>query len=489
MNLLFRVLYAQKCTSTHHKLVMDALRYLRSDGMEDWQRLFLSQVQLFVDGAKAPDRKFRDFRNHVLHVADNFWGGAVPAAETWYQRYVERLRHKDWPRAVYCAGVLSHYISDPFMPLHTGQTEDEGQVHRFIEWGTASIYEELVATVEAARALQNWKPPETAASADWLPLLIIDGAQNAHRHYDVMIDHYDPALGKSAADQGFDDVSRASLAELLGACIRALAYVFDQGIAEAGVQPPKKSLSVATVLSGLSTPLFWITRKLADRRDRDTVKKIWEELQATGKVIETLPEDDRVIRRAHAEEVLGIAVEELDRQPVRKAGSLHQAPFDRTAEPAPTAPIRIPAAVPFHLQLDSDVVDAPSIGPRTARRLRQIGIATVADLLDAIADDAADQLDQRWITPELFANWQAQSTLMCRIPGLRGHDAQLLVEVGIRRPEELRVADADQLLRQIMALAATSEGKRIIRDGTAPDAREIDHWIALSGRSRLLRAA
>lgn len=76
MNLLFRVLYAQKCTSTHHMLAMDALRYLRVEQSDEWTRLFLSDIQLFIDGAKAPDKKFKDFRNHVLHVSDNFWGGA-----------------------------------------------------------------------------------------------------------------------------------------------------------------------------------------------------------------------------------------------------------------------------------------------------------------------------------------------------------------------------------------------------------------------------
>lgn len=489
MNLLFRVLYAQKCTSTHHKLAMDALRYVRCENAETWQRLFLSEVQLFIDGSKAPDKKFRDFRNHVLHVADNFWGGAVPTAETWYARYVETLKQKDWARAIYCAGVLTHYVTDPFMPLHTGQTEDEAQVHKFIEWGTAKIYEQLVTTIDAAAALQNWKPTETPASDDWLALLIIDGAQKAHEHYDVMIDHYDPAISKSDATLGFDAVCRNSLSRLLGASIRAVAYVLEQGITEAAVSPPRRSLSVATILSGLSTPLFWITRKLADRTDRATVGRIWEELQATGKVVETLPEDDRTIRKTHAEEVLGIAVEELDRQPVRKAGGKHQAPRDRTVEPEPTAPIRMPQSVRFHLQLDSPVVDAPSIGPKTAERLKHIGIQTVENLVDAVADDASDQLDQRWISVDIFSKWQQQATLMCRIPGLRGHDAQLLVEVGITRPEGLQTADANDLLARLTSLASTSEGKRIIRDGQAPTAREINHWIELSGKSRLLRAA
>ena len=75
----------------------------------------------------------------------------------------------------------------------------------------------------------------------------------------------------------------------------------------------------------------------------------------------------------------------------------------------------------FRLQLDDDVVDAPSIGPKTSRRLNMIGVQTIADLIDANSDDVADQLDQAWIDSELIQQWQAQSVLMLRIPGLRGH--------------------------------------------------------------------
>ena len=92
MNLLFRILYAQKCSSTHHRLAMDALRYLKASDADAWCRLFLVEIEQYIDGSKAPDKKFRDFRNHVLHVRDNFWGGAVPAAELWYKRLVSCLR-------------------------------------------------------------------------------------------------------------------------------------------------------------------------------------------------------------------------------------------------------------------------------------------------------------------------------------------------------------------------------------------------------------
>ena len=492
MNLLFRVLYAQKCTSTHHMLAMDALRYLRAEHSEDWCQLFLTEIELFIDGAKAPDKKFKDFRNHVLHVSDNFWGGAVSAAELWYGRLVEQLKAKDWPRAVYCAGgragVLTHYVTGPLMPLHTGQTEDEAQVHKFIEWGTAKIYQKLVYTHEAARVLQNWRPPESPASEDWLPLLITEGAKVAHGHYDVLIDHYDPAIGRDKPDEGFDDVSRASISTLLGWSIKAIAYVIDQAIMEAAVEPPKRKITVATVLSGLSTPLFWITRKLADRKDRDIVAAIRDELQATGKVIETLPEDDSIVRAAYAEEVLGVPVQELDRVPVRKAGSKWQ------PEDAPhVTKIKRQASAPrpprFYLELDSPVVDAPSIGPKTAGRLHQIEIHTVEQLVDANPDDATDQLDEGWISFEVFNAWQQQSVLMCRVPGLRGHDAQLLVAVGITRPEELRDADADELLARVLEFAVTEDGERIVRSSTPPDIAEVRRWQSFTQNSRTLRAA
>lgn len=489
MNLLFRVLYAQKCTSTHHKLAMDALRYLRAGEFEDWGRLFLSEVELYMDGAKAPDRKFKDFRNHVLHVSDDFWGGAITAAETWYKRLVEQLKRNDWQRAVYSAGVLSHYVTDPLMPLHTGQTEDEGQVHKFIEWGTSRLYEDLVYTHATARALQNWKPAENSTSEDWLARLIVQGAESAHEDYDILIDHYDPAIAKSDPTAGFDQTCRDSLSKLLGISIKTLAFVIDQSIIESGAIAPKRSISVSTVLSGLSTPLFWMTRKLADKKDRAVVQKIWNELQATGKVIDALPEDDQTIRTAHADEVLHVSLEELKRTPVRKAGAKHQAPRDPTTQPKSQTEVFRPKTLQFYLELDSPIVEAPSIGPKTAERLHDIEISTVEELLDANVDDATDQLDQSWISIDVFRKWQEQSTLMCRVPGLRGHDAQLLVEVGITRPEELQAANARELWTLVKELAATKQGERILRSSDAPNIAEVNHWIKLANQSRTLRAA
>ncbi len=469
---------------------MDALRYLRAPHADLWCRLFLAEIEQYIDGSKAPDKKFRDFRNHVLHVSDNYWGGAVPTAELWYRRLVESLRSEEWRRAVYCAGVLTHYITDPFMPLHTGQTEDEGAVHKLVEWGTAKAYRDLVATLPAAKGIHNWKPPTDTGSSDWLALLIIDGATLAHQSYDILIDHYDPVRGRRNASAGMDTECRETVAHLLGRCIKALAWTMDRAIREAAVVPPNRSVSAATVLSGLSTPLFWITRRMSSREDRRMVREIVRELKETGRVIEALPTDDRQIRSAHATEVLGTSEKELGRQRVRRPGTQYRIAtpeeqrekrFRNRRVHQQSTPVK-KSATP-RLTPNDDIVDAPSIGPRTADRLRRIGIHTVADLLKANAAEAESTLQQDWITQEVFVAWQQQAALVCEIPNLRGIDAQLLVGAGISDTSDLRSADAQSVLELLTHFAATSQGERILRSSRLPDQQRVAEWVQSSHTS------
>lgn len=469
-------------------LAMDALRYLRCPGYERWTRLFLSEVEQFLDGTKAPDRKFKDFRNHVLHV-DEGWGGAADAANKWYARLVDCLRNNDLRRGVYAAGVLSHYLSDALMPLHTDQTEDESQVHRFIEWGTSKIYWRLVATHETARVIQNWKPPETPASEDWLSVLVKAGARYSHQFYDTLIDHYDPAAGQIRPVDGFDDASRSAISQTLGWAIRATAFALDQAIIESAAVAPSRWLGLQTVVAGISYPVFAAVRKYKTTHGRKTIDAIWHELKATGKVIDNLPEDDAEVRELYAVEVLGIGLQELAAIPVRRAGALQKADEIPGVEIRPAVKLWKEAPSTFRLELDHEVVEAPSIGPKTADRLIKVGIETIADLVDANPEDAVDALDERWIDCDLFQQWQAQSILMLRIPGLRGHDAQLLVCVGILRPEELRNHPPQQLLNELLNFADTDHGQRIVSGSMIPTLKEVLKWQSLCEGSRSLRAA
>lgn len=66
---------------------------------------------------------------------------------------------------------------------------------------------------------------------------------------------------------------------------------------------------------------------------------------------------------------------------------------------------------------------------------------------------------------------------MIEVPGLRGHDAQILVAAGIRNRTALSQSTVADLLKQVVSTAGTTEGKRILRSGAVPDDAEVREWI------------
>ena len=143
----------------------------------------------------------------------------------------------------------------------------------------------------------------------------------------------------------------------------------------------------------------------------------------------------------------------------------------------------------FYLERGDDVVDAPSIGPRMAERLNKIGVVTVDDLLNADAADIAESLNHRRIETDTVIQWQQQTTLVCRVPMLRGHDAQFLVAAGVTTAEDLAKCEAAELFELVDAVAQSTEGKRIARGGALPDLVEVSQWIECATQHRPLRAA
>lgn len=143
----------------------------------------------------------------------------------------------------------------------------------------------------------------------------------------------------------------------------------------------------------------------------------------------------------------------------------------------------------FHLELSSHVEAAPTIGPRMAERLEAVGITTVADLLAADPEEVAEQLDHRRTTAEVVLQWQQQAELVCRIPQIRGHDAQILVACEIVSPEEIAAFDAEELLGIVGPFCDQGEGKRLLRNNKRPDLEEVTEWIAWAKRARQLEAA
>ncbi|MEM1334231.1 MAG: DUF4332 domain-containing protein, partial [Actinomycetota bacterium] len=103
-------------------------------------------------------------------------------------------------------------------------------------------------------------------------------------------------------------------------------------------------------------------------------------------------------------------------------------------------------ALRFYLEIDSDVEAAPSIGAKRAAQLTDLGVATVSQLLAADPEDLATRLDDRRVDAATIVAWQHQAGLMCRVPGLRGHDSQVLVGCGFTTAEDLAAMKPTDLL-------------------------------------------
>lgn len=559
MNLLFRVLYAAHCKSTHHKLALDALRFLSGPDVEKWRRLFLKQHAPFLQGAKEPDTKFRDFQNHVVHVEQNNWGGAAKAAELWYGRAVQQLRRGDWVNGVYAAGICSHYYTDPIQPFHTGQSPAEQNIHRAAEWSITKSYADLWAIAERENFFVDVAVP---SGSQWLREMVHAGAATSHPYYDELIEHYDFAAGSKNPPKGLDDHSRRVLAKLIAYAVVGFSRILGQLIREANVTPPDVSLTLETVVSTLNVPVAYVVKQIADRQERAQVKAMFDEYQRTGRVVETLDEDERTIQRLVAErdgvpiessspvavprtetatekqqQVSRVTQSHMPAAPLSKetleemitgapprstSSLLSSSPTSASSPPLPqlaadlaavaaslapkkveavddaaNAPIRDittstesssipekPAAAPrTYLSPDADIVDAPSIGPKMAERFYACGLNTVRDLLIADPDRACVALNIKQLTPELFRIWQSQAQLCCDIPGLRGHDAQILVACGYRDVAAVAAADHDSLTKAAIAIVSSPAGQRVLRGSNPPDADEVAFWIQ-SAQSR-----
>lgn len=556
MSLVYRVIFASAARSTHHKLALDALRHLRLPDAQSWMDVFLRYHAAYLEGAKAPDTDFKDFKNHVLHVHDGYWGGAVAAADKWYGKALTALQAGDWSDAVYSAGVLSHYFSDPLMPLHTGQSEDEGPVHRAVEWSVCQSYGELQHILDEDQGgYPRWECP---AGQDWLAQMIRKAAELSNPYYDTVIDHYNLAAGIRDPLLGLDQTLKDVFAKCLGYAVVGFARILEKLIEESKAFPPFVDITLPGVIALVKMPFRALAKHIENVRELETLRHIYDEFERTGKVLGTLPVDDAAVRKAHAAEVLRVPLSQLDAHSIRKPGERHgqgAAQRDRshrsvtvpvidhrkrtTAIPQPepalretrlsphnvkteveevrslplTPPVQVPpptkaheekrpaAAKPsakpaltqpelkYFLDRNRPIQDAPSIGSKTAERMKAAGVHTVGELLAAHPDKLAPKLNATHIVPDVIRQWQAEATLCCRVAGLRGHDVQILVACGIDQPAELAEIEVEELLELIQPFVDSPDGKRVLRSNAPPNVEEVSAWIAAARQARSLKAA
>lgn len=531
------------CRSNHHRIAIMALEHLKAHENERWRDLFLKYHPVLLEGSKAPDEEFKDFKNHVCHPEDNFWGGAPKAASEWYRRTVRALSEQDWEHAVWNAGVMSHYLADPCQPFHTGQSEAEGVIHRAAEWSFSKAFPELKLIIEQH---VHWPEVKIPSGEEWIEQIVRDAATNSHKYYHAMIDHYHLDAARKKPEAGLDQELKDIAARQIAYATVVVARVVDRAIAESKAQAPKVSLALSTLLVGIKKPLHVVLKKLDHKEDRKLVEAQYAEFRRTGKVRQTLSEDDKIVRALHAEEVTGQHISSVDAEWPREhglehgtgaeprvhkkikkkvkdgeteAGSASQEFYDKPSPKAEKAAAKAaakanaraqaeasrteakapqkaetkpnakadakpaakaeaaPADARVRLTRAASVVDAPSIGPKTAGRLNLVGIKTVGDLLEVSPEDAAARIKQGHINARLIKDWQAQALLACSVPDLSGTAAQMLVGAGVSSLDDLASADPDFLVDAITLFANSPEGERALRNAAPPARERVKGWI------------
>jgi len=584
MSVFFELVLNTVCRSNHHRLAVEALGQLQGADAERWRDLFLQQHEALLEGAKAPDTVFKDFKNHVLHTKDGYWGGAPEAAEEWRKRMVRALKDRDWKYGAYCAGVMSHYVVDPIQPFHTGQTEEEGVIHAAVEWSLSKTYPEMRKILLAD--LGGWPEVKLADDSEWLKKAVRSGADRSNPHYDLLIQHYNFELGRKKPEQGVDQEIKDKVAALIGYAVVLLARVFERCFAEAAVQPPRVNLVVDTLLVSLNVPVAMVAKAIENEQDRAQVTAMYQEFRKTGKVRQTLRDDDKEVRALYAVEVLKAPLSSLDCKwpaetglghgsgaPARKPG---KAPKEKKPSAAQVAaekramkrmerdeakvakerakadaiaakeqakqnaitakekaranvmaakekaradeaaakdkaksdamkaaalakaaqneaqrseskPAAEKAAAPqlepagnskrIRLRAEDSVVDAPSIGRKTADRLQAVSVRTVKDLLALDPEDAARRIKAGHINAKVIRDWQAQARFACSIPDMTSINAQLLTACGITDMAALANADAPKLQAEMVKYSRTEDGNRVLRGSKAPEITAIAGWV------------
>lgn len=527
--MLVPILRAAHCRSTHHFFAIDALERIGTERGKRLAELLLKHYARYLKGAKDPDDSFMDFQNHVIHVSQNNWGGAARQCVQWFDKSMQLLNAGEWSEAAYACGVMSHYFTDPIMPLHTGQTERESVLHRPMEWSICKAYEEIYELCQFGRATQQLKLSD---DSDWLTQAVLQGAAIAHEHYARLIEIYNLARGTVDPPRGLTKEARQILAELFDLAIGGWASILMRMAAQMGSVPPDCSLTLATVIAGIDMPRATLVRKFSDAAQQAEVKRIFDEFTETGKVVDNLPAEIKVVRKEFAKDNKSGTQDEgrsvsprptfeaveppLPIDPIKQVpqetnpapetiphispepaygpivGEIPATPQKIIPLPPPIAPepatqrptpTETTPSTTAGLSYDSPLVDAPSIGPKTAKRFAEIGIDTIDDFLSADASQMAQELNTSWIKPELIEDWQDQAQLVCDVPALCGYKAQLLVAVNCRTADDLADAPVDELYQAIEEFGRTKEAERILRSTPIPNAEEIAKWIESAAQS------
>lgn len=302
--------------TTHQRLLVDALDRVDTPAGKRLAKMMLRHHRQLFRGSRDPDRLFRDYQNHVVHVTDGFWGGAPRLAHRWYERMVQSIRDRRYRSAAHAAGVMSHYIVDPMHPLHTAQCDRARIMHLPTEYIASVFYDRFIDRLGRSG---NQIEIVLSDSPSWLGELVLHGAARSHRHYVTLIHDLDLDRLSSDPSTSFGSRFEAANAEMMGIAITALSSVFDRAgetiERDQGRRIARPSMTATTSTAWLAAPFRLaaryfshrrlharVTRLIQTHRDGDlTNPHLPSEVDVIARVIEIHQTEQRWRRRIRAD--------------------------------------------------------------------------------------------------------------------------------------------------------------------------------------------
>jgi len=503
---------------------MDALKKLRTPPAQRLGNLLLKYHDHYLEGAHAPDWRFKDFENHAIHADDDLGGGAAGKCREWLDKTRGYLNAGQWRKATYACGVLSHYFTDPIMPLHTARGPSGSQVHRPFAWSVFKAYDSIDQLAQASQSSAEF---QFAADESWIGKAVLAVAQISNRHFSLLLKSYEISGATEPPEYGLTRESQESLATLFAMAIDGWAAVLTRIADEVTVELPSVSLAIPTALAAVDMPLAWLMRRFSEASTRRAVTSLLREHARKGAVVRHPAEEVQTVPGVNAATVVvesesqSVTADDLRLQAVencmvsgndtgadtviadlgapvflslaearaRMKGYSYSAPCelpDLSKENVllrlGTVPVQSNSTNREHrprnvIHSGSQLIESPSIGPKTAKRFERIGVRTIGEFVALSPDMLEAQLGTRWITAQLISDWQDQARLVCEVPELNGLYAQMLVAVGCRTAWQLRTANPNGLVAQLGQFCQTSEGQQILSMASLPTVDDTSRWI------------
>ena len=157
-------------TATHNFIDSEAIKGITN---ETWAAVFDYYSPEIISGGAVPDQ-WEDWDNH-LYYPDTGEHNAPWAAAYWFDLARANFTIGNWEDGFFAAGVMSHYASDPCIPVHTD-----------VYWDGHTGYEHDIN--DNLDSLTLTPPSETLI--DNVTELVIDSATYSHQYYNTVYDAY-----------------------------------------------------------------------------------------------------------------------------------------------------------------------------------------------------------------------------------------------------------------------------------------------------------